>query len=334
MGTGPSVHADVDSPTMPGMKSCVSDPLDEYCDDIDAFFDELLAMMKEPVSLGEVAVLKKVELNEQGSEECTVRVVLDGEKLLSYGFGSSASPDGEDVTRIWQRLMWSRDKRYIEAQNYDPADGITEHDRWRINLLSDPFRLEVVILKDFAGVGTKVVAWIMEEAWIKPILSIIKGRRVKIKRNVSSPFGGGMSAVSEPLDRHIDFDALFEAVLRRIRLLGGHDSQVIDISDSEFEATASTEVFGGGIGPGFPNQALKYSVKHDRTSGEVVLVVSIGNHLLYTHFFVLHKDPLLLETWVEQDGRRHAPKFTGDHLQILADSAIQGEEGADACAIL
>jgi len=311
----PTVHVDAESPSMPGVRSCVSDPLDMWCTR-DDFFDEMLALIKEPIGPNDLCVLKEIQLEELGPTEFHVKVYLDGASLHDINSPEKRETT-RDVCRADVRLIWDKVKYEMLVHTRDHDTGKLRN-TIRVNFLSNPFRLEFLFVYNPDNGETSMLGWIAENMWIKPVVWEFMRRRTTLERNVESPYGNGdMVAISEPLDEWLDYDTLWGLFLKYIKSTAVHCEEV---SDSEFEITVMDPIHGG-----HPHKPLVRLIKHDKNTGEVVDVASVDNlKLVDTRHVVIHQDPLRMEAWtIGAKGKRTYKHLnTSFLLQWFLDAVI------------
>lgn len=313
----PRVHANVDSPSIAGLKTCVSDPLDAYCTR-DEFFHELMEMLREPVGFWDVPCLKGVEVEWLGSEECTVKVVLDGAALQELDSPEKQATT-KDYVRMWLRLSWDLAKWELLIHTNDNATGKLTS-TIRVCFLKDPFRIETLFVLNPQNADATLLAWIAESQWLRPVIHELGRRKTKLSRNVESPYGNGsMVTISDALDGLIDFDTLWQEYFSYIK------SQCVrceEISDSQFEVTIIDPRYGG-----VDKKPLIRVIKHDKSTGEIVDVASLENlRLLDTRHIKIHREPLRVEHWTESNGKRIYRRLNSELLQQLLDTIVPEKE--------
>mmetsp|Transcript_36329 Transcript_36329/g.82106 ORF Transcript_36329/g.82106 Transcript_36329/m.82106 type:complete len:353 (-) Transcript_36329:60-1118(-) len=307
----PAVHADAESPTEPGLKSVLTDSLDDCCDPA-SFYDELLAMLREPVGPREAVVLKEVELKEHGSDVFTVKVILDGAKLHRLGFGEEGGPD---LVKLWMRVEGDRSKEEVHLVLYNRSDQ-SVYRTSTMKLLRDPFRVE---LWRNTPNGTRLhgraLAQLFKNDYLAPIATLQTKRQVLVHFDVESPSGQGKSAISDPLDRYITYGGLFHGMLGLIRSLG----RVKELSPSAFEVSSPPR-WGRGT---FEEGTMVQAVQHDMSRGSFNVTEYFNGQIVHNCLFRILRDPLRIETWNEAtDGKRDGGRRVGFIMQEFLNSLI------------
>mmetsp|Transcript_24940 Transcript_24940/g.57992 ORF Transcript_24940/g.57992 Transcript_24940/m.57992 type:complete len:336 (+) Transcript_24940:100-1107(+) len=329
MGNAPAVevHANADSPSMPGKCSVLTDSLDEYCD-YNSFVDELLPLLKEPLYPLESYVLKSHEIKPLDGESFTVKIIHDGVKLKTYGFGKYVK-EGQDFLRLWQTVRCDRAKREIIAEEYDDQGDVQAICCTRF--LDNPLRVEFWCdMPNGQRKCDEQLASIVKSFYVIPVLKSLMKRKVVVNLGVESPGGNGKSAISGPLDDYLDFDGCFDAVLEVLResVDGKADGTVTDLSDNEFEMKVTAPSLGEGDTDQEPSGTqLTQLIRYDRTTGEIINVASMGGQLLYTSWITIHERPLRIEHWTEVDGKRICGRQEGTVLQNFVDSVVAKSDG-------
>lgn len=326
-----AVHPNVDSPTEPGMKSVVTDPIDEYCD-LETFWDCLMGRIREPLWPREDAVLKELQLIDHSPEEFTVRVILDGKKLKLLGWMEQLRwlgltrlfeqvPDGEDFCRFWARVVTDRKHHIVVSTEYDPADGKTVRNVTTTKFLRDPFRIECsTVLQGERKHGPKLATF-MQTCYLNPILTARRENKVEVDMDVDSPSGHGKSAMSQALDAYLEADVLFEELVRAIQKADGA-SNIEYISDTQFELTSVMQT-PSLEGQDLVQRQMKQLVRFEHGKEEIVIVSSVDAELLSTCFFRIHRDPdLRVEHWSETGGLRIGGKVEAEYLTVLVNGII------------
>jgi len=331
----PRIHADVDSPSMPGLKSCVSDPLEPWCTFAE-FYSEFFQLMMEPINPTEFPAVQKVEVTREGPEECTVKVFMDAELLraMEVDFPQRNAKRGV-VLKMWFRMTWNHAKREVllhtKEHNAGEKHGVTLT-VLLVKFLKDPFRVELVCTLNTQGADNKVVAEFSEYAWLRPIVRVLRKRKVKLSRDVISPVtGGDCVVISDPLPEHISYDALFD---RYVAMCKYNSDEVEELSPCEFGL-----IFTSPLAYGSAKVPLKRVVRHDKAKGEIVVVSSVHVKLLETLFILFHRDPLRVEAWTEAGGQRKFRRLNAEAVQYLCDTIVKetapdsGRAAESACSV-
>jgi len=326
MGNVPQVevHANAESPTEPGKISVVSGPLDGYCN-FDSFFDELIPILKEPLYPLESYVLKRHEVKDIDADTFTVKIIHDGAKLTMYGFGS-LTKDGADYLRAWQTVRCSKEKREISVEDYNEEGKLVSTSYTRFP--QEPFRVEFWV--DMAD-GTRLcdgnMATLLKNFYVVPVVKSLMTRKVTVSTGVASPGGGWTSAMSGPLDEFVDYDTCFESVIEVLKesVENKAGGQVQELSDREFEMLVTAPSIGDHSNG---DTKMTQLIRHDRKTGEIINVASVGGEFLYTSWIVLHRSPLRVEHWTEVDSKRVCGRQERSVLQTFVDSIVAKSEGA------
>jgi len=321
------VHHEMESPTAPGVKSCVSDSLEPYCT-YDGLFDEILAEIKDPLLPMENWLVKEVIITDDGPEEFTVKVLHDAKKLETFGWGKE---DGTDRVRSWVKCIHSKERREIICEEYHD-NGDMEIRNFTI-FLTDPLRVE--FWGDHcSGVRRcgKIFARILKYQFLTPALKRLASRKISVKLGTPSiDDRGGLSAMSDSLDEYTSYVGLMDLLEEALKNPAQKAKlSVTDISPKEFEMKipGPPKKFPAP-GEEIERDVLTWLYRFDNEVGQISAVVSVGNELLHTSFVKVHKDPLRLEHWIEQGGKRLAGRMEVLLLQEIVDSIVKKAEGLD-----
>lgn len=330
MGNIPHVkcHANVDSPTDPGFKSVVSESLEEYCT-AEAFYDALWMLMRSPVHPMEAHMVKEQQVEDHGEEDFTVRVIYDGLKLKSYGL----APDDKDYYKLNQRVVGNRKEFTIVTQDMK-RDGTHIYTGF-CKLVRNPLRLEYSRIVDGERRFGQVLASVVETTYVAPVLAVLAKRKAKVLPDHESELhGGGPSAISEPLDEWLTFDMAFEFLIEALKyppeVPQEQKTELVETEDSweliyyEHEKLRELNYARDST---LPARDMRYMGKVDRAAGEIVVVCSVGQELLFTSFTHFHRDPVRIESWQVADGKRLGGVAEASVLQGYVDHIIGKSEG-------
>jgi len=300
----------------------MSDPLDQYCTR-EEFFSELLQLLHEPLPPWDLPALKDVEVKPCGPSEAIIKIILDGDMMRELNYPDKPQIAKKDIVRVWLRLEWDTTKYELNVHSHDNATG-KEKNAIRMYCLKDPFRIEALFTLNVENLDITVLAWLLENHWVRPVVGAIKSRKVAMRRNVTSPFGNGdMVTVSDSLDGLIDFNSLWEEYLSMQKSWA---SSWQPVSDSQFEVTIRDGRLGGSEA-----MPLVRLIKHDKSKGEIIDVASMDNlRLVDTRHILMHQDPLRVELWTEAGGKRVFRRINVELLQTFLDSAVKQHRGRGA----
>uniref|UniRef100_A0A7S1S5K5 Uncharacterized protein n=1 Tax=Alexandrium catenella TaxID=2925 RepID=A0A7S1S5K5_ALECA len=321
------VHHEVDSPSNPGQKCCLTDSLDKFTT-FDGLFDEILENIKDPLLPTENWLVKEVVITDEGPEEFAVKVIHDARKLATFGWGKE---DGSDRVRSWVKVRHNRAKREIITEEYW-EDGRMEI-RCFTKFLSDPLRVE------FWGEHCsgerrcgQIYARIVKYQFLMPSLKKLVCRKVPVKLGTPSiDDRGGTSVISEALDDYTSYIGLMNLLQEALKSPAEKANlPVTEINDHEFELkTPGPPKKFPAPGEEIERDILTWLYKFDADNGQINAVVSVGNELLHTSWIRVHRDPLRLEHWIEQGGKRLAGRCETFMLQEIIDSIVRKAEGLD-----
>jgi len=136
--------------------------------------------------------------------------------------------------------------------------------------------------------------------------------KISVDYDQDSPSGSGFkSVVSQPLDEIIDHDSLWSSVIRLLKdppklgLLKA--SECKEASEKEFATRLMFAVGVAGNLLGFEDFEMTERCFHDRAKGELMTErYDQEGILLQTVFTKFHKDPLVVESWLELPQSRHS----------------------------
>jgi len=322
MGSGRSLqlHADCDSVVEPGTKVVQSEALEL---DFDQLFDEYLEQLRYPVSTIAEYVLKECSVEDHGPDDFSVKVVLCGKKLDSYGYGRG---DGVDMIGLWTRVTGDRAKRHIRCQDtVQPpgcfADELEKHAAGggaKTCFLEDPLRVEFQVeLSDGSRLEDQEATKQILLGILGPAVSRVGQQLVKVSADQESTRGdGGRSVISGPLDEATDFDNLWERYVEAIKSPPGAAvaPEVVEVSDEEFHVILEIP----------PDTKLTTTVRHCKESGEILAVTTDGEEKVVSKTTsVLHREPLIVEVWGEsRTGERQSGRGAARALQAHLESAL------------
>jgi len=331
MGGGPlvAVHPNADSPTEPGLKSVVTDPIDGFCDP-EALWDCLVDRMREPLWPREEAVLKELQIVDHGPEDFSIRVILDCQKLKALGWIEQLRwhgilrtvPDSEEVCRFCARVVADRQRQVIISTEFDPSDGTTIWNVTTTKFLRDPFRIEVfaVVVDGTRKHGPQLASFV-QSCYLNPILRSKQHHMVRVEPNVDSPSGHGKAAITETVDKYFEAGTLLEDLIRGIQK-AEHASNIEYLSESEFELTWTIQT-PSAEDKDLITRQMRQVVRLVPDRGEIVVVSSVDTELIDTGFFRIHRDPALrVEHWSETGGMRCGGRAEADILSELVNGLI------------
>merc|ERR1712012_1486064 len=123
---------------------------------------------------------------------------------------------------------------------------------------------------------------------------------------------GGKSVMSDPLDGHITFEALFNALTNWQLLFP--DSEVIRVSEKEVLITGKD---------GLETSEGTQSFEFNRETGQITRVhkvLDVFQKSLHTH---IHRDPMRMEVWaIDMDGKRSHDKSLAAYQEQTVNDLI------------
>jgi hypothetical protein len=313
MGNSPLIGlaADQESPTEPGKLSVVTE---EIKTEYDAFFDEVLEVVKYPVGPNIEAVVKEVKISDTGPGEFSVMLVLDGQKLTSYGYGHKEKPDMDFVAQ-YVKFQCDKAGRKIVSLSHGPSAGFFMEDlekyegkpqlKATVLFLEGPFRVEywwdtTDTPHEGLSPNTRYSGEYVKGV-VSPIIQAVATKFATLKVTTlpdqASPGGGGeKSVVSNSLgEDEVTFATLMDGLVGVIRENAAAGTVVADVSDTQFTVA-------GKLPDG--TETLR-TVTHNKEKGTVVSEMKIAGSLNVTDYYVLHKSPLQFEAWnVDKEGRK------------------------------
>lgn len=324
MGAKPSVQmtADTDSVLEPGTKVVMSEGLEV---DFDLLMDEYLEQHRYPIDSMKEYVLKSCDIEEHGKDDFTVKVILDGKKLDSYGYGRG---DGIDRIDLWTRVTADRTKRELWSRPIVPPPGAWADEVDQVTAgggacsrftTEEPMRCEFhIVLPDGSAYEQAIDV-------VQPILGAaimeVSKKKVKVKSDQDSiKASGEKSVVSEPMDEFTTYDEFWD---KFIEVLKAGDAAVspelVEVSDSEFHTVVTDTITD-------PTTEQKWitKIRHSKESGEIQIVTMNNSGILSKAVIILHKDPLRVESWGEdKDGVRQFGRGSAKGLQRYIDAVLE-----------
>lgn len=328
MGSGHSIEliADADSLAEPGTRVVMTASLDDIDPPIGGqqFFEEMLAISRTVDPIAE-NVLKEIQVKEESPTKVTIKVILDGKKLDSYGYGKG---DGTDRVRVWKKFDIDMGSLSAVVLDYvmEPLQGawIDECSDKEVVLttylkvIKDPTRVEVYsILPD----GTRLSGTELQQG-LWPIFDAIVGSiqleaRAKVKMTPNAPSikeKGKVSAVSEPMDEHVYYDAFFDSFLAVMK----EDMQ--SVQGTTFEEGDGEIMVVQPISEG---ETVKQRIQFNQESGEINIAFIKDGKIMRQQHHVIQQSPLVMEAWnVGPDGDRTAGPSATKMLQKQVNRAI------------
>jgi len=324
MGAKPSVKLTTDAPSTAekGQKVVTSEPLEV---DGLALMEELLQQARYPVDSLKGHVLKSCDVQENGPDDFTVKVILDGKKLDRYKSGRG---DGMDRIDHWMRVVADRKNRRIQQTSFVDLQGcwVDEVEQARskggygcTELVGSPMRVEFHIIQADGSRQTDEEAAALLDTILTDALTNMEKRKAKVMAEQDSLQGDGQkSVISEPLDEHIDFDSFWEKFLGTIKSPPSvpwlFRPKVLEVSKEEFHTVL--------VLPD-TKQKITTIVKHSKASGELTMETMQDGEKIGGCTVILHRNPLRVESWgVDIDGKRLSGGSSVKSLQQTVDAVL------------
>lgn len=295
MGQGPGSQHSVESPTEPGQLSVLTDSLEDWVDDFDLFWINIVQAMRDPRDdKMKQWMSKSLEIIDHDSDEGHTSIITwDGSKMMRL------------IGQVWPD--WTQKWVY----NINKKERKIEVTKWE-----SPFRMEMYAHKNNNRWHGPILQLTLM-AWVN--LGILEQRgKCKANYNVISETHGGVVVHTQPLDEHFDsyddfFSRLSEVIVEKMPSLMGQLSQQQITTESFSDSETETRIcFKPPVPEGVPPEQVRdivwsYHTKVDPARGEITIVASVDNQLYYTEFYRVDSDPLVVDVWgVSSDGARHA----------------------------
>eukprot|EP00408_Alexandrium_pacificum_P058680 CAMPEP_0171162546 /NCGR_PEP_ID=MMETSP0790-20130122/4647_1 /TAXON_ID=2925 /ORGANISM="Alexandrium catenella, Strain OF101" /LENGTH=374 /DNA_ID=CAMNT_0011627151 /DNA_START=13 /DNA_END=1137 /DNA_ORIENTATION=- len=326
-----TVDFDVESPSCSGLKSVLSQPLDEYID-YDTLWSGLIKLLKDPPKHG---LLTKTELKEICETEFSTRNF--------FSVGSFGKLLGFEDFQTVEHVRVDYAAGDIKSERYDQNDNLVQTTYTKIH--REPLRVESWFEVPQVRIADRAVSIMAKD-------SLTRGRQamnpsgssegaIVMTPDAESLSGDGQkSAVSDPLDDHFaDLDQLFKGWIAAAKQSPNWEEQqkgdlpkvnkfeVKEISESEFNTI--TVVDGDSLDKGFDtlqrvatpvDSLLAFRSTGDRTTISVYICDrskaeicnQVFNHhgtLVMSVFCRFYEDPLRVEVWVEQAQARRSGRI-------------------------
>mmetsp|Transcript_62969 Transcript_62969/g.195307 ORF Transcript_62969/g.195307 Transcript_62969/m.195307 type:complete len:365 (-) Transcript_62969:30-1124(-) len=316
---GIKVHPDVDSPTCPGEKSVLSDPIPKnLCDDPKQMFEELIVLCKANVPIFEIPFFKEISEKQIGEREWEVKIILDGK--LRKKFGKQESE--EDYVCNWYKVYIDREN--LEMRGEDIEDDGTPEGKSKgssrslfvMDKETDSFRVESWAVnpegKRFHG---ERWANYVEFVHLRPILAIGYLTQTKMQFNVDSPSGEGKSTMSGDLGEYFPDgpDELFMAFLTLFKqdtlLLPGGS---VDYTEDEGNAFTAENSFDMPDEKG-NKSAIKFTICRTVDVDEEKRLITVRAKIVESgvpygdEFYQFHEEPLRVEFWAQRPSGKREP---------------------------
>lgn len=308
MGSGISIRANVDSPTMPGKKHVISSALDD-CGGRDAIFDQLLQIARDPATDPyQKYIRRKLEYEEREPGCFSLKVHKDGRKMR----GLKLQDNSQDPPVECRVCRYNRERGTI-AIEYSNSDGDMKGIQCFL-FLDSPLRLEFWVDNGGEHRGDETVAAVLRYEWLNSVVERLAKVPVSVQDGVPSPAGDGLeSAMSDPLDAFFTYDKLLTELVEELRtppdgFFMVTSKDIVNASGSCFEQVLN-------------NGETQISLVHrfDAEKGTASVQAKHGGFVLLQTNYVAHRDPLRLECWMEyESGRvRLGSRCAGNELQAL-----------------
>lgn len=299
------VRPDMDSLLTPGEKSAITDPIGkDVVDDAEELFQELVDFIKDPVAyaLGEGFWLKDVEIKDKGEGACSVKIIIDGQKLKR--FFPQHKPNEDDIVRKWMDVIVVHDKLQVRTVDYNPENGEVVHEITTAFILDESgesFRIEIWGMRpDGQRLHGGLIAMFSDMLFLKPLLLCRVSQKVRVRSSVDSPDTGGKSIMTESMDEFYTAEELYDTMLT------WYKQQTLDaggtvVYNSENEVTARTEVplpVPEGFEGEKPVVTMSRNINLDPVNQQFSMHEYLHDELLTTRFVRIRSDPVRLETWV------------------------------------
>ncbi|CAK9081053.1 unnamed protein product [Durusdinium trenchii] len=264
-----------------------------------------MAMLRYPLDPISEGLLKELVLKDLDENTFLLKVILDGKKLDSVGYGKG---DGTDRVRYWKKVTVNPAAMSISVVDY-VNDG--EMGAWitdakeevvstcSVNFLEDPVQIEFCLDKDGERLASPehrdgMYPW--TDAIVANIMSF-KNAKVKVRPDAPSIKEKGLkSLVSEPMDEHVSYESFFAQLVTSSReALSSVPGNVMEESAGEMRFTNTSE--GGEVSTNV--------VKFNESTGEFVVTFSSQGKVRSELHRVVHRSPLVMEGWdIDADGNR------------------------------
>mmetsp|Transcript_55740 Transcript_55740/g.178875 ORF Transcript_55740/g.178875 Transcript_55740/m.178875 type:complete len:338 (-) Transcript_55740:79-1092(-) len=330
MGSGVSCEftLDVDSVAEPGTKVCVSEALSV---DYDALLNEVLEQLRYPVSLEMDQLVKTVDLKELGPDSFVAKVIFNGEKLTAMKLNDAS---GVDQIAVWVKTVTDRAARTLETETYamptkaiavgspEDCDAPPVLFKGVCNFLADPLRVEYHIVNtDGQRMANEHAVAAVKPTLVASLDSLAK-TKVQVTPDLESMrTPGAKSAVTDALDDHISFDALYDAILAFIRapLPNIPAPEIEEVSPTEF--VRSDKIYGP---TGTLTATVVARVLHVKEKNEITVQNQMDGKDTYATWYVFHKDPLQVEMWVDMaEGERRSGRSISRILKSIVNTSIE-----------
>eukprot|EP00435_Cladocopium_sp_Y103_P046181 s2555_g13.t1 len=111
--------------SQPGLQSIISGPLDGLDPPITCkeAFEETIALLRYPLDPISEGLKKELQITELDANSFVVKLILDGKKLDSFGYGKG---DGTDRVRHWKKVVAKPEKMSITVTDFVPEAQLGE----------------------------------------------------------------------------------------------------------------------------------------------------------------------------------------------------------------
>eukprot|EP00429_Kryptoperidinium_foliaceum_P020571 CAMPEP_0176049428 /NCGR_PEP_ID=MMETSP0120_2-20121206/24561_1 /TAXON_ID=160619 /ORGANISM="Kryptoperidinium foliaceum, Strain CCMP 1326" /LENGTH=341 /DNA_ID=CAMNT_0017382855 /DNA_START=44 /DNA_END=1069 /DNA_ORIENTATION=- len=334
MGVSHSVElfADQDSPTDVGQKSVMTASLDDLDPPVTAeqFLAEFIDHFKWPIDPAAEAVLKSCTVTEASADDFTVKVILDGAKLDSYGYGKG---DGTDRMRSWKRVVVDRVSKRITTHDYVPeptlgawVDEASDKEAvavFHMQLLSGPTRAEFwVVDKEgtrLSDAGLAQGVYHLTDRVVGALQAAAKAK-VKVAPGKSIRNQGEDSVLTQPMEEHVDYDSFFDKMTTVMK------EKMEKLPNAEVEVAATEVVVRVKEQDADGKERVHtHTIKHSAESGEMVIThTDQDGKIVNTSFRQVHKSPLVVEAWnITRNGDRTAGAAFAKMVQKEVNEIIE-----------
>jgi len=341
MGGGVSIdfEAEQDSVAEPGSgKVILSGSIEEHCS-YEAFLNELITLLSSCPPQADAVVKQRIykEKVEGNPDEFSIKIVLDGALLQSYGFG-----DGDDSIAVNRDVKVDRAKRQLECWergDKERPDRVSGHSMTRF--LENPLRVEAYMdrfedpesTESVKGFGDDEVN-IWKYGFVDPICTILANTKVKcLADQPSKSCSGELVIMSAPMDEFVSCSALVSAMMPCIKenaevMSGGAEN--VDIKEND-DGSMHEMVIKGSIDLGDKGKKPTLTTcRFDKESMAYEEITEFDDKIAQKRFIRFFAEPhVTAECYIENlKGERVHGKTAARDFQVFLNGVVTKAESS------
>lgn len=369
-------HPNQPAITDPGEQSVITDLITpDLCPNIDEFYDELVEHIMDPIDIHETYYIKEVKKIKKADDptKTNLRTYLDCDKLKKMFPQWPA--EITTLCKAWVDVTVRKEEHFVQTEQFTDVKNPLNPDAenlFRMHRICTKFHREEggfrveVWMFDHEGKrhASEMLAGFADLLYLKPLLICRYNMKVKVRSGVDMPSSGGVSIVTDAMDKYYTQEKLHEVIVQtmkrecldtggEIEYLHGSDDfnlknrydipipdaaqqsqggAIAEAAAKGLEAAAAAqgaETPEGGAADGKKVFHLwRYrKVMVDKERCTMVCSEHLQDELVGTRFCLIHTDPVRIEVWqVLPNGERHAGFKEACLLRMLVSHICKESE--------